>query len=539
MAEPISELKFDPINLSLSSLVEYSMRTTLRMFIGIVISLIFTLPIAYLAAKNLRAEQILIPVLDILQSVPILGYVSFTLTAFLTLFPGSMMGAEMAAIFAIFTSQVWNMIFSFYQSLKNVPNELIDAAEVFEITNWQKFWRIEVPYGIPGLVWNIVISLSNSWFYVVASEVIIVGSNKITLPGIGSYIALAITEENTIAVFYAVIAMTIVIMLYDQLLLRPVIVWADKFKYERISNQISPTSIIFSLFQKNLPVKKLFIPIRIFCDFIIYCPKMISKLWSKSGDRVTLRPHIYKLSDNYWYFFLAIIGACILFYLINFIYNVVGLNELIYVLKLACITLARVVILIIIASALWVPIGIYIGLNRNLANIVQPITQFLASFPANLLFPVMVILITNHNLNPNIWLSPLMIMNSQWYILFNVIAGTTSLPNDLKEVIKNLNISGLILWRKIIFPLITPYFITGAITASGAAWNASIIAEFVNYGDKKIIADGLGSYITQMTINADFPKVTLGVSVMALFVVFFNKIFWNPINNYATKKFPL
>ena len=227
------------------------------------------------------------------------------------------------------------------------------------------------------------------------------------------------------------------------------------------------------------------------------------------------------------------------YYLFNFLHYNIGIDELIKVFKLALITMLRVLVLVLIASFVWVPIGVYIGLNPKLSGIIQPIAQFLAAFPANLLFPIVVIVISRYNLNPNIWLSPLMIMGTQWYILFNIIAGTASFPNDLKEVTKNLNIKGWLWWRKIILPAITPYFVTGAITAYGGAWNASIIAEVVSYGDQTIVATGLGSYIAQMTVSADFHRVALGIGMMSLCVVLFNRFFWQPVHDFSTKRFQL
>lgn len=540
MTLPLSQLKLEPISLDLWSLCNYSMRTILRMFLGIIVSLIFTLLVATLAAKNKYAEQILIPVLDVLQSVPILGYISFTFTAFLALFPGSQMGPEMAAIFAIFTSQVWNMTFSLYQSLKTLPIELSETAIVFEMDGWSKFWKIEVPFAMPSLIWNIVMSMSSGWFYVVASEVIMVGNNRFALPGIGSYISLAIVNEDVEAVIAAIIAMTLVIVLYDQLILRPLIVWADKFRYEMSSNSVLPTSWMYSVFIKNLYIKKLFFPLKIVANFVLHTPSKFIRLFNKTDKIVERRTVNNRLGNNYyWGGFLIISVLTIVYYLANFIYYVVGVPELLYVLKLGSYTLARVLILTLIASLIWLPIGIYIGLNPTLTKIFQPLTQFLSSFPANIFFPILVVVITHYKLNPDIWLSPLMIIGSQWYILFNVIAGTTSLPGDLKEVIKNFEIKGSLLWKKIILPTITPYFITGAITACGATWNASIVSEFINYGDKTIMAQGLGSYIAAAALHAEFAKVALGVCMMAFFVVCFDKFFWGPINDYATRKFQL
>ncbi|MFY9589711.1 ABC transporter permease [Rickettsia endosymbiont of Halotydeus destructor] len=536
MTEPLNTLTLDPVSLEYSNLIAYSFRTVLRMMIAMVISLIFTLIYATLAAKNSRLEQILIPLLDILQSVPILGYISFTITAFLALFPSSIMGAECAAIFAIFTSQVWNMIFSCYQSFKTVPEELNDVASVFKMSGWRKFWQIEVPFAIPSLAWNMVISMSSSWFFVVASEVIMVGNNKITLPGIGSYIYLAIEQQNTAAILYAVLAMSLIIILYDQLLLRPLIVWSERFRYETSTGAKSGYSWVLTIFQQSIIIKKLFSPLAFIVKFLLY-----SSLFNSIA---VINPKIVENNHNkvwlnyLWYLTLIFSGAITLFYIGSFLQNV-GWHEIVKVFILASITLLRIVILIILASLFWVPIGIYIGLRPRLTAIVQPFTQFFAAFPVNLLFPIVFIVITKYDLNPNIWLSPLMIVGTQWYILFNVIVGVSALPSDLKDVAKILNVKGLEWWKKVILPAIAPYFIVGAITACGGAWNASIVAEVINFGNQKIVAKGLGSYIAEMTVAADFNKIILGIGVMSLFVVLINRLFWQPINEYSNKRFQL
>ena len=537
MNAPVSVLKCEPISLDPMNLFGYALRTTLRMFIAMIFSIIFSLVYATIAAKNKRAEEILIPLLDILQSVPILGYISFTVTGFLLLFPGSVMGAERAAIFAIFTSQAWNLTFSFYQSLKTVPKELTEAGIIFKMSKWQKFWRVEVPFGIPGLVRNIIISMSGGWFFVVAAEVINVGSNKIILPGVGSYISLALEQENILAIIYAVIAMILIIIIYDQLILKTLVAWADKFRCELTTSNNLPKSWVLTLFRKNLVIKKIFLPVIYLARFIVYFP-----LVGQISDNKNLTQEQEFIpsdssSNHVWYLLLFILSAAGSYYLFNFLHNEIKLSELLEVLELVSITMLRVFILIIIASVIWVPVGIYIGLNPKLAGIMQPIIQFLAAFPANLLFPIAVIVISRYELNPDIWLSPLMIIGTQWYILFNVIAGSSSFSNELKEVSQNLNIKGLLWWKKVMLPAIIPYFITGAITASGGAWNASIVAEVVSWGDKKIVAKGIGSYIAQMTVDADFHRIILGIGIMSLCIALVNYFFWQKLYNFSIKKY--
>ncbi len=541
----ISSLKSSAIDLDYHNLFSYSMRTILRMFIAIIISIIFSIIYATIAAKNQRMEQILVPLLDILQSVPILGYISFTVTFFLALFPGKIIGAECAAIFAIFTSQVWNITFSIYQSFKTVPKELQDAAKILRMTAWQKFWRVELPFAIPGIIWNKVVSMSGGWFFIVVSELIIVGDKTVALPGIGSYIALALDKKDVVAIIYAIIAMISVILIYNQLIINPLIAWAEKFHYENTSSYNHTTgSWLVSIFNKSKITNKIVSKIEFFAKKIIYIEKAFMSInpaiyYQTNITNTDQSIFLTKLKNYIWYGMLLCIVIIAGKYLFDFMSNEVGLIEVIYTFKLAIITWLRVIILVTLACMIWAPIGIYIGLHPKLCSYVQPIAQFCAAFPLNILFPLAVILITHYNANPNIWLSPLMIVGTQWYILFNVIAGSSAVPLELKEVAQSFRIKGWLWWKKIMIPSVIPYFITGAITASGGAWNASIVAEVVNFGDKKIVATGLGSYINEMTIKGDLPKVALGIGMMVLFIVVFDHIFWQPLYAWSRKKFQL
>ncbi|MFK7968374.1 MAG: ABC transporter permease subunit [Rickettsiaceae bacterium] len=330
--------------------------------------------------------------------------------------------------------------------------------------------------------------------------------------------------------------MILIIITYDQLILKPLVAWSDKFRCELTASSNVPKSWVFDLFCKNLMIKKIFLSISLAASFVVRL-----KLFGRKNDNKDyIKDEQKNFNDhsNYlWYTTLFILSLVASYYLFNFLYNSIKLNEIFEVLKLVSITMLRVFVLVIMASIIWVPIGIYIGSKPHLTSILQPITQVLAAFPANLLFPIAVILISRYELNPNIWLSPLMIIGAQWYILFNVIAASASFPNELKEVSKNFNIKGLLWWRKIMLPAIAPYFVTGAITASGGAWNASIVAEVVSWGDKKIIADGIGSYIAQMTIEADFQRVILGIGAMSLCIALVNHFFWQPLYNFSVQKY--
>ncbi|NWE22734.1 ABC transporter permease subunit [Pseudomonas sp. P7548] len=535
---PITTLQSEVISLDPANLPEYAMRTTLRMLAAMVAALVFTFLYGTLAAKSRRAEKLLVPVLDILQSVPVLGYISFTVTFFLLLFPGRVLGAEFAAIFAIFTSQAWNMTFSFYQSLRMLPHDLVEVSTNLRLSGWQKFWKLDVPFAMPGLVWNMMMSMSGGWFFVVASEAITVGDKTITLPGVGSYLALAIAQKDLHAVGYVILAMIAVILIYDQFLFRPLVAWADKFRMETTASQgDAPQSWVLNLIQRTRIVQRILRPMT----------RAISRIGNKrfslaGGAFKALpveTPAASKVIDWVWGTLIALMAAYALYHIVMYVGTEVGLAEVGHVLVLGLITLLRVAGLILIASLIWVPMGVMIGLRPKLAEKIQPLAQFLAAFPANLLFPVFVIVILHYHLNPDIWLSPLIVLGTQWYILFNVIAGATAFPNDFKEAAANFRIRGWLWWRKVMLPGIFPYYVTGAITASGGAWNASIVSEYVSWGQDNVVAHGLGAYIAQTTAAGDFPKIALGVVVMSIFVVAFNRAVWRPMYAIAENKLRL
>ncbi len=534
LTAPLHSLTLSSISLDIWNLPTYALYTTVRMLVAVIFSFLFTLVYANLAAKNQKLEQILIPILDILQSVPVLGYISFTVTGFLTLFPHSMLGPELAVIFAIFTSQAWNMTFSLYQSLRSIPSEIKEAAFIYKLSSWQTFWKIELPFSMPGLIWNTMMSMSGGWFFIVAAEAISVGSQKIFLPGIGSYIALAIQKADIFSIIAALITMAMVIILYDQFLFRPLVAWADKFRYEFTMGQTPPHSWVLHLFQKSSLAHKILIPFRFISQFFL--KTRLFNFASSTHLLSTSTPQERTL-NVIWYSFLFLAGIGTFVYVIHFFYQGIGWQDVTDVIKFSLFTLLRVVILVILSSLLWVPIGVYVGLKPAWVQTVQPIAQFLASFPANLLFPIAVILISHYALDPNIWLSPLIILGAQWYILFNVIAGASIFPNDLQEVASSFKIKNWGWWRRVMLPGIFPYFLTGAITASGGAWNASIVAELVSWGSKTYCAEGLGSYIAQMTEKGNFHGIALGVGMMAFIVVVFNRLLWQPLYERAVRNF--
>lgn len=523
-----------PISLDPKELPYYSLCTVLRMLIALFVSLLFTFCFGTWAAKSRHAERIIIPMIDILQSVPVLGFLSIAVTGFIGLFAGSMLGPECAAIFAIFTAQVWNMTLSFYQSLSTIPQELKEAAAMFHLTTWQRFWRLEVPFAMPGLVWNMMMSMSGSWIFLVAAEAITVGNYHITLPGIGSYIAIAIANQDMRAIMYVILTMFLVITIYDQILFRPLVAWTEKFKAENTSSDVIPQSWVLDLFQRTRFFSYLGKFISAFAEFFVNNP-LLNRPLTRKKPATSLQWR--NLNLFFWYFILCTTALLISIMLWRFVFDNLPFNEAAHVAYLGLMTAIRVASVIIISSLIWVPVGVWVGLNPRLAQLVQPIAQFLAAFPANLLFPLVVIFILRYNLNVNIWTSPLMILGPQWYILFNVIAGTTALPKNMSQAVATLNVRGWLWWRRFILPGIYPYYITGAITAAGGAWNISIIAESVRWGAVELNAVGLGAYITNVTEQGDFPRLALGIIVMSLYVLVINRLLWRPLYRLAEERF--
>lgn len=532
---PLAELERHPVSLDPANLPEYAARTSLRMLAAMLLSLLFTFTYATWAAKSRRAELVLIPILDILQSVPILGFISVTVVFFMSLAPGLMLGAEFAAVFAIFTSQAWNMAFSFYQSLRTVPKELEEAARSFRLGAWMRFWRLEVPFAMPALIWNMMMSMSGGWFFVVASEAISVGDTTVTLPGIGSYIALAIGQRDLDAVGWAIGAMLVVILIYDQLLFRPLVAWADRFRFEQEAGVAPPRSWVLTTLRRSRLVARATAP---FGAAWRWSYRVASGPYNPSPKPTRLRLPAQWI-DRLWHAAVIAVAAFAFWKIAQFVLLGVTLAEIGTAFLYGFATMARVFVLIALASAIWVPIGIWVGLRPNVSRIAQPIAQFMAAFPANLLFPFAVSAIVAFRLNPDIWLSPLMVLGTQWYILFNVIAGATTIPSELRDIGTNLRVRGWLWWRKIALPAVFPFYVTGAITASGGSWNASIVAEVASWGQDRLQAHGLGAYIAEATKAADFHRIVLGIAVMSAFVVVLNRAFWRPLYRRAERKFRL
>ena len=523
------------VSLDPANLPYYAARSTLRMFIALGFSLVFTLVYGYVAAHSRKAERVLVPLLDVLQSVPVLGFLSVTVTGFVALFPGRLLGLEAASIFAIFTAQAWNMTFAFYQALRTLPRELDEATALYRLPRWQRFTRLEVPAAVLPLVWNAMMSFGGGWFFVAASEAISVLNRSYTLPGIGSYVATAVARQDLGALGPALVTMAVVIVLVDQLFWRPLVAWADKFRLEQSAAAVAPRSWLLAL----LRTARL--------------PRLIGRLWTPAGEAIdgalsrlspvresrSMEQRQGHWGDRLYNAALIVVIAVLLALGAEYVVREVGLGEVGHVALLGLATFARVLVLLVASTLLWTPIGVAIGFSPRLARLAQPVVQLLASFPANFLFPFATLAFIRLGLSLNWGGILLMAMGAQWYILFNTIAGAQSIPTELREMAANMGLRGWRRWRELIIPGIFGAWVTGGITAAGGAWNASIVAEVVSWGHTTLTATGLGAYVAQVTGTGDWPRITLGVGMMSLYVVGLNRLVWRRLYALAETRYRL
>ncbi|WP_329056250.1 ABC transporter permease subunit [Amycolatopsis sp. NBC_01488] len=513
----------------------YAGRSLLRMFLALAVSVVFTFVYATAAARLRRAEKVLIPLLDILQSVPILGFLSVTITGFIALFPGSELGLECASVFAIFTSQAWNLTFAFYHSLTTQPRELDEAARDLRLSRWQRFWRVDVPSGMIPLVWNGMMSFGGGWFFLTASEALSVNNHQFALPGIGAYVAAAGDEGDLGKVLLAIAVMIVMVVGVNVLFWRPLTAWSERFRIEQSEAAEAPRSLTLGLLRRSrLPalLGRVFGPLvfpldRALAVFgIAEYPLRTSAVRRRAGDVV----------------FAVAVLALITYGLVRavvFVGDTTGFAEVGHALLLGLVTFGRVLILVAVATIVWVPVGVWIGLDPRVSRLAQPVVQVLASFPANFLFPLITAVLVATGISLNWGGILLMSLGAQWYILFNVIAGASAIPNDLREAAANLRLPRTLWWRKLILPAIFPSYVTGGITAAGGAWNASIVAEVVSYHGLTLTATGLGAYIKDATSTGDAGHILIGVTVMSLYVVGLNRLFWRRLYTLAERRFSL
>jgi len=534
---------FDPgsrpeLDVSASLIPYYAGRTLLRMWIAFGFSLLFAISLGYLAAKNKAARAVILPALDILQSVPVLGFLSATVAGFMALFPGSLLGVECAAIFAIFTGQVWNMAFGFYHSMVTVPADMHEAASTYGLSRWQRFRIVELPASVHSLIWNSMMSFGGGWFFVAQSEAISVMNQDIKLPGLGAYMASAIERGDNRAALWAVLAMLVLILASDQLVWRPLLVWADKFKIELTESSLAPTSWVYKLLRGAYMFtwfgQRVAQPVADAAHNLHR--RTLPQARRASHEKAGWPLRIAGLVVAVWLAYEVLLGV---FAGIAALHGALTLGLFGHIAWLGFLTLLRVLAMTVLATLVWTPVGVWIGFHPKLARFAQPLAQIGASFPVNMTFPIVVgLFVASHT--PMNWGSILLIaMGTQWYILFNVIAGAMAIPNEMKEVASIYGLRRWKLWRTLILPAIFPFWVTGACTAAGGAWNASIVAELATWGDTTLKADGLGAFIAEVTKSGNTPLIIASIGVMSLFVVAMNKLVWRRLYGFAERRFRL
>jgi len=527
---PQSEIDLRP-----GALPGYAMFSVTRIAISYFIALVFSIAYGYVAAYNAKAERFMIPLLDTLQSIPVLSFLPGVMLAMVALFPRRQFGIELGSILLIFSGQAWNMAFSFYSSLKSIPNEMHEVAQVYRWGRWQKLVEMELPFAAIGLVWNSMISVASAWFYLIACEMFILRNQDFRIPGLGSYLQTAANAADTRAMIWGLVVMIGVIVAMDQLIWRPVIAWAEKFKFEQIAGSQVPHSSVLDLLRSSrvLPlVGRLFIsPARERLSLFL------AREWR---DRPV--DHRRGNAGRWFSYAIAVAVSIAVAYaavrMSRLAASVTG-SELRSIFVGGGATFLRVEFTLLLAALWTVPAGVAIGLNPKLSATLQPIVQVVASVPATALFPIIVLLLTRVGGGLAIGSMVLMLLGTQWYILFNVIAGASALPTDLKEVCGVFRFGRWERWRKLILPGIFPYLITGFVTASGGAWNASILAEYFRLNGRTFSTTGLGAVVSSAADTGNYPVLLVATMLMALIVLAINRLVWRPLYTVASTRFKL
>ncbi len=534
MGHPVPAVE---ISSSAKMLPLYAFYSLVRIFVAYLLSLIFAVGYGYIAAYNPRAEAFMIAVLDILQSIPVLSFLPAVMLAMISLIPGRQLGVEMGAILLIFTGQVWNMAFSFYSSLKSLPRELREASKVFRFSAWQRFWQLELPYSAIGLVWNSMVSVAGGWFFLMACEMFVLGDRDFRLPGLGSYLQTAASTGDTHAMLWGSVTMILIIVATDQLVWRPVIAWADKFKFEQGESTSRKTSPILYALQNSNALSWLkqvtLVPAgeHIYARLARRQRELIAHPIHEPRKRSRLAAVLFIVAA-------VLLVAFAAFRALELLRHVHG-QEIVELLKGAGATFLRVNAALLIASAWTIPTGVAIGFHPRLARIAQPLAQIAASYPATAIFPILLLALVRWGGGLGIGSVALMLLGTQWYILFNVIAGASAIPSNLKEVAQLYRFSRWQRWKVVILPGIFPYLVTGLVTASGGAWNASIVAEYFHLKDRTLSTLGLGAQISAASDHGQFSILLLATIIMSLMVVTVNRLVWRPMFRLAESKFRL
>jgi len=527
---PHVEISRDPSHLPL-----YAAYSLLRITIAYILSLAFTLVYGYVAAYNPRAERIMIPLLDILQSIPVLSFLPGVMLAMVALFPHHQVGVEMGAILLIFTGQVWNMAFSFYSSLKSIPRDMREAAKIYRFNWYQRFTQFELPFAAIGLVWNSMMSVAGGWFFLMACEMFVLGSNDFRLPGLGSYLQTAASAGDTEAILWGVGTMIAVIVLLDQIVWRPVIAWAEKFKVEQVESTDAPQSWFLDLMQKSRLLHRL-------------RKKAIHPVRERLGLHFArgYHPDQEEAAPAAWKVWLgraiAAFAVLAVFYAMVRAFGMLthlNADDFRQILQGAAATFGRVIAALLIGALWTIPVGVAIGFNPKLARIAQPLAQIAASVPATALFPIVLLVLIRIGGGLGVGSILLLLLGTQWYILFNVIAGAMAIPTDLKEAASVFKFTTGQRWRRVILPGVFPYLVTGMVTASGGAWNASIVAEYFRLKDQTYTTVGLGATISRATDSGNFALLLGSTIVMSLIVVTVNRLVWRRLYRLASNRYTL
>jgi NitT/TauT family transport system permease protein len=532
-AQPQAEISQDPRVLPL-----YALYSLVRISVAYALSLVFALAYGYVAASSRRAEMIMVPLLDILQSIPVLSFLPGVMLAMVAIFPHRQLGVELGSILLIFTGQVWNIAFSFYSSLKTIPRELNEAAIIYRFGRWQRFAELDLPFSTIGLVWNSMMSVAGGWFFLMACEMFVLGKRDFRIPGLGSFLQTAASHGDTRAILWGVAAMVAVIVLLDQLVWRPIIVWADKFKFEQVESSGAAQTTLLNLIGRASIVLRLY---RLLIRPVFNWLTLTFTLGARRAAETFSTPKQNRMRRWIGYLLAGGVLVGLGFAVFHAVRELSDLHREDYreLLESAALTFLRVNTALILGALWTIPVGVAIGSNPRLARIAQPLVQIAASIPATALFPIILLFLLRLRGGLEIAAMLLMLLGTQWYILFNVIAGALAIPTDLKEAAQIYRFGSWDRWRYLILPGIFPYLVTGLVTASGGAWNASIVAEYFHFQGRIVSTAGLGSTISSASDSGRFDVLLASTLIMATVVVLINRLLWRRLYRLAASRFKL
>jgi NitT/TauT family transport system permease protein len=526
--QPAVDISLDPKSIPL-----YAVNSLVRMFLAYALSLGFSIWYGYTANRSKAHEKVMIPLLDILQSIPVLSFLPGVVMAMIALFPNRRIGVELASILLIFTGQVWNMAFSYYNSINTIPRELAEVTRVFGHNRFRKFMSLDLPFSAIGLIWNSMMSMSGGWFFLMACEMFVMKDRDFRLPGLGSYIKTAADAGDMTHVFYGIATMVLVIIVLDMFVWRPVVAWSQKFKFDTVQAEDEAESTVLDWLRKSVIAGRA-------ASGAVAALERAGAYFGRSAQRQR-GAFAQRASKSLGWILKALVVVLMLWWLVSALklFSTLHAADYLSVLKAALYTTMRTTAAIVLASLWTVPLGVYIGFNPRAARVLQPMVQVVASIPATAVFPVVLVFLVKLGQGLALGSIFLMLLGTQWYILFNVIAGALAIPQDLKEAAGVYGIRGFAKWRALILPGIFPYLVTGLITATGGAWNASIVSEYVTFSGDVLTTTGLGCVISEATVSGNFALLLLATVMMASVVVGINRLVWKRMFLIAQEKYRL